>query len=94
MDDVFSIQILGYFAAILTSISFLPQAIKVIKTQDTHALSLLMYSAFTLGVALWLVYGLYLQDGALILANSVTLAFSGTIMVIKLRNYWSGKDVH
>lgn len=94
MDAVFSIQMLGYCAAILTSISFLPQAIKVIKTQDTHALSLLMYSAFTLGVALWLVYGFYLQDGALILANSVTFAFSGTIMVIKLRNYWSGKDVH
>lgn len=92
MDNLFDMQTVSYCAAVLTSMAFLPQAIKVIKSQDTHALSLSMYSAFTLGVALWLSYGVYLQDGALILANTVTLSFSAIILFIKLRNHLSGKD--
>ena len=45
-------------AAVLTTISFLPQAIRVIKTKDTSSLSLGMYIMFTLGVSLWMVYGM------------------------------------
>ena len=50
-------NMIGYAAAILTTISFLPQAIMTIRTRDTESLSLAMYSSFTLGVLLWLVYG-------------------------------------
>ena len=62
-------ELIGYIAAIFTTISFLPQAIKIIKNRDTNAISVLMYSAFTFGVFLWIIYGFYLKDLAIILAN-------------------------
>ncbi len=79
-------EIIGYAAALLTTVSFFPQAIKTIKTRDTQALSLGMYSAFTLGVLLWLVYGLYLGDNAIIYANSVTFILAASILAFKIYN--------
>ncbi len=80
------IEILGFVAAFFTTVSFVPQAIKVIKTRDTHSLSLAMYSIFTVGVALWLVYGVYRNDIAIVLANAITLSLALTILVTKVRN--------
>ncbi len=85
------VKYIGYIAAVLTSTSFLPQAIKTIKTKDTESISLWMYLMFVLGVVLWLVYGLFLKDMPLIMANTVTLIFSGSILKIKLENYASDK---
>jgi MtN3 and saliva related transmembrane protein len=81
-----SIDALGFAAAFCTTVSFLPQAIKVIKSGDTSALSLMMYSIFTVGVALWLAYGILRQDPAMITANLITIALSLCILSIKLRN--------
>jgi MtN3 and saliva related transmembrane protein len=81
----------GYIAAFCTSMSFLPQAIKVLKTKDTQSLSLLMYSVFTFGVAMWLTYGIVLVDWPMILANLVTLLFAGMILVMKIINYKKDK---
>lgn len=81
-----NIEILGFTSAFLTTFSFLPQAIQVIKTRNTASLSLAMYSIFTLGVASWLVYGLIKQDSAMIVANMVTLVLSATILSIKIYN--------
>ncbi len=58
------LDFLGYVAAFCTTISFLPQAIKVIKTRDTESLSLAMYVIFTFGVGLWLAYGIAKADRA------------------------------
>lgn len=80
------IDLLGFVAAFFTTFSFVPQAIKVIKSHDTHSLSLAMYSIFTFGVGLWLIYGLYRQDLAMILANGITLLLALTILVTKIRN--------
>jgi MtN3 and saliva related transmembrane protein len=80
------IDVLGLSAAFCTTISFVPQAIKVVKTGDTEALSLLMYTIFTLGVALWLAYGLMRQDLAISLANIVTIILASIILVMKVRN--------
>lgn len=85
------IDALGFTAAFCTTISFLPQAIKVIKSRDTYALSLAMYSIFTLGVALWLTYGIYRQDPAIITANVITLALALVILYTKLKNDVLGK---
>ncbi len=85
------VKYIGYIAAVLTSTSFLPQAIKTIKTKDTESISLWMYLMFVLGVVLWLVYGLFLKDMPLIMANTVTLILSGSILKIKLENYASDK---
>lgn len=79
-------EIIGYVAGILTTVSFLPQAIMTLKTRDTESLSLGMYSIFTSGVLLWLIYGLYLDDVAIIYANAITLALASSILSVKVYN--------
>ena len=81
-----SYQIVGYLAAILTTASFLPQALLTLKTRDTESLSLGMYSIFTLGVSLWLVYGLSISDKAIIFSNAITLALCMSILSVKIYN--------
>lgn len=77
-------QLIGSLAAFFTTVSFLPQAIKVIRTRDTSGLSLAMYVIFTTGVAFWLIYGLFLRDIPIIFANTITLALTLTILYIKI----------
>ena len=79
------IDLIGAAGALLTTICWLPQAIKLIREKDTRALSLTMTLAFTAGVALWLIYGLALQDWPIIVANAVTLALMSVIIALKLR---------
>ena len=79
------IDLLGYAAAFLTTASFVPQAWKVIRTRETHALSLAMYVKFSSGVALWLAYGILLASWPLIAANCVTLVLALIILVMKIR---------
>lgn len=80
-----SLQILGFVAAVLTTLCWAPQAIKTLQTKDTSGLSLLTQSALTAGVVLWLLYGLLLGDGPLIFANGITFVFVASILVMKLR---------
>lgn len=76
---------LGLAAACCTTLSFLPQAIKIIKTKHTKDLSLEMYSLFTLGVFLWLIYGIIVVDIPLIVANIITFALASTILILKIK---------
>ena len=76
---------LGYAAATLTTVSFVPQAWLTFRTRDVSGVSLGMYSCFTLGVALWLGYGLALQAWPIVAANVVTLGLAASILVMKLR---------
>ena len=75
----------GFVAAALTTISFIPQAIRTIRTKETHGISLGMYVMFTVGIAFWLVYGLVLMSWPMILSNVVTLMLSGTVLALKIR---------
>ena len=75
----------GYAAAFLTTASFVPQALHTFQTKDVRGISLGMYSAFTLGVALWLVYGLLLGAWPIVIANAVTLSLAAAILAMKLR---------
>jgi MtN3 and saliva related transmembrane protein len=77
-------QTLGYLAATLTTASFVPQAVLTLRTRDVSGISLGMYSAFTLGVALWLAYGWQLGEWPIIVANALTLALAATILGTKL----------
>jgi MtN3 and saliva related transmembrane protein len=88
----FSFELIGYLAAMLTTASFLPQAIKTIKTRDTQSLSLGMYSMFALGVLLWLIYGLYLSNSAIIVANAITFVLASLILGFKVYNMWRDRD--
>ena len=79
-------EIIGSLAAFLTTASFLPQAIKVVRTRETEAISLTMYSMFTLGVAMWGVYGLMTMQWSIILANAVTVILAAIILAMKLQS--------
>ena len=76
---------LGYVAAVLTTISFVPQAILTIKTKDTKGISLPMYILFTIGVACWLLYGIYFGMIPVIIANFITLALAIVILTFKIK---------
>ncbi len=78
-------DLIGYIAASLTTLSFLPQALHTFRTRDVSGISLGMYSMFTVGVGLWLVYGLLLSAWPIVVANAVTLALALAILVMKLR---------
>ena len=74
----------GSAAAVLTTLSFLPQVLHTLKTRDVSGISLVMYSAFTVGVALWLVYGLLLGSWPIVIANVITVLLALAIVVMKL----------
>jgi MtN3 and saliva related transmembrane protein len=75
---------LGYLAASLTTASFLPQAWLTFRTRNVSGISLSMYAVFTLGVLLWLVYGLMLKAWPLIVANTITLVLAAGILLMKI----------
>ena len=76
---------IGYLAASLTTLSFVPQALHTFRTRDVRGISLGMYSVFTLGVALWLAYGLALRAWPIVGANAITLCLAAAILTMKLR---------
>ncbi len=78
-------ELIGYAAAFLTTCSFVPQAWLTFRTRDVRGISLAMYSVFTIGVALWLLYGLLLAAWPIVLANAITLALAGGILLMKIR---------
>ena len=78
-------ELIGYLAAALTTCSFVPQALHTFRTRDVAGISLGMYSVFTAGVALWLLYGLALSAWPIVADNAVTLALAGAILGMKLR---------
>jgi MtN3 and saliva related transmembrane protein len=80
-----SITILGLVAAIFTTVCLLPQLLKVYKTKSTKDISTVMFMLYCGGVFLWLVYGLFRQDIAIILANALALIQSIAIVALKLK---------
>ena len=76
----------GYVAATMTTLAFVPQAVKTIRSRDTRSISLGMYVVFTIGIAFWLAYGIALGSWPMILSNIVTFALSATILGLKLRH--------
>jgi MtN3 and saliva related transmembrane protein len=78
-------ELIGYCAAFLTTCSFVPQAWLTWRTRDVRGISLGMYSVFTVGVALWLLYGLLMGAWPIVAANGVTLALASVILGMKVR---------
>jgi MtN3 and saliva related transmembrane protein len=79
-------ELVGYAAAGLTTLSFIPQAVHSWSTRDLSGISLSMYALFTLGVGLWMLYGIALDSWPIILANAITLALAGSVLVLKVRH--------
>ena len=78
-------SIIGFAAAILTTIAFVPQVMKVWRTRATQDISFGMYALFTLGVALWLVYGILIESWPVVAANAVTLLLAGAVLAMKVK---------
>ena len=78
-------QYVGLIAASLTTVSFIPQVIQVIRTKNTSGISLMMYSMFVLGVFLWMIHGIIIRDVAVIMANCFTLVLSSTLLAYKIK---------
>jgi MtN3 and saliva related transmembrane protein len=79
------ITVIGFAAAFLTTVSFLPQAIKTIRTKDTSGISLFMYSLFALGTVGWLLFGLLTNNMPVVVANAVTMVFAMIILGFKIK---------
>lgn len=79
------ITAIGLIAACCTTLSFIPQALKIIKSKNTQSISLSMYVLFVSGVTLWLIYGALIHDLPVIIANGITLVFAGSILYFKIK---------
>jgi MtN3 and saliva related transmembrane protein len=79
------VTILGYLAGAMTTLAFLPQLIKVIRSRSTRDISLAMFIVICTGIFFWLVYGILINSLPIILANAVTLVIAGTILILKFR---------
>lgn len=79
------IEAIGYLAAALTTASFVPQAIKTLRSRDTRGISAGMYAMFCSGVALWFAYGVLIGAWPVIIANALTFVLAAIILGMKLR---------
>ncbi len=78
-------EIIGSVAAVLTTVSFVPQVVKVLRERQTAGISLHMYALFTIGVALWMIYGILIHSPPVWLANGITLVLASAVLAAKIR---------
>ena len=85
LSDIITPDLIGILAATLTTAAFVPQVLQTWRTRDVSGISLGMYSAFTAGVALWLVYGVLVNAWPVIIANVITTTLASVVLVLKIR---------
>ena len=78
------VSLIGSIAAVCTTVAFLPQVVKVIKTKQTKDIALGMYAIMIVGIVLWLIYGILIEKCPVIIANALTLGLASIILVYKL----------
>ncbi|MGP1718442.1 MAG: SemiSWEET transporter [Methylophilus sp.] len=77
---------IGAIAAACTTLAFVPQVVKSWRTRDLSGISLPMYTIFTIGVILWLVYGVLISDWPVIIANAITALLASVVLLLKLKS--------
>ncbi len=80
------ITFIGLLAGTLTTVCYLPQVIKIWRTRETKDISLLMYVTVTGGGALWLIYGILIDNWVITIVNAVTLVLSGSVLILKIKH--------
>jgi MtN3 and saliva related transmembrane protein len=85
-------NLIGYPAAFLTTVAFVPQAWKSWRTRDLTGISLPMYALFTMGVALWLAYGITIGSMPIIVANTITFLLAFMVLWLKIMDLRAGTD--
>ncbi len=79
-------EFLGYACGFCTTIAFLPQTIKSIRSRNVSGLSLSMYVIYCIGLIFWILYGVYLHSFQMILFNGITLLFNSIILYLIIAN--------
>lgn len=79
-------EIIGFLAAIFTTIAYVPQAIKVFREKHTKSISLGMYCFISTGIFLWFIYGIMLESPSLIAANGISLGLTIAILIMKIKH--------
>ena len=79
-----NIEFFGYFAAILTTLAFLPQLIKTLKTKKAEDVSLITLIMFLTGVLSWIIYGYKISSTPILLANLITFVLNLLILIFKI----------
>jgi MtN3 and saliva related transmembrane protein len=79
-------ELIGFTAATLTTLAFVPQALKSYKEKSTKDISLVMYVVMFTGVILWLLYGIHLNSIPIIIANAITALFNLSIIILKIKH--------
>lgn len=79
-------DLVGFAAAIFTTASFVPQAVHSWTTRDLAGVSLWMYALFTIGILLWLIYGIILGAWPIIIANTITLSLASVVLFLKIKH--------
>jgi len=80
------VELIGALAAVLTTLCWVPQALKIVRERETRAISLSGTMLCVLGVLLWLIYGCAIADAPLIGSSAATLAITATILALKIRH--------
>ncbi|UTW12730.1 SemiSWEET transporter [Marinobacterium rhizophilum] len=83
--------LVGMLAAVCTTAAFVPQVLQILKSGNVDGISVAMYSTFTFGVTMWLIYGIILQDLPMFLANLVTFLLSSSVLILTLRKRWQNR---
>jgi MtN3 and saliva related transmembrane protein len=80
------VEMIGALAAVLTTLCWVPQALKIIRDRETRAISLTATTLSVLGILLWLIYGVAIADAPLIGSSAVTFAITAAILALKIRH--------
>ena len=80
------VETIGALAAILTTLCWVPQALKIVRDRETRAISLSGTMLCVVGVLLWLIYGVAIADAPLIGSSAVTFAITAMILALKIRH--------
>ena len=79
------IILIGFSAALLTTVSFIPQMVRVIKTKSTEDISLGMFACLSAGILMWLIYGILINSIPMMIANTISFFLNLIILTYKLK---------
>ncbi len=86
--------LIGLLAATCTTAAFVPQVIAILRTGNVDGISVMMYSIFTVGIALWLSYGILVNDLPMLLANAISLLLAISVLSLTIYKRWQQKKDH
>lgn len=88
------VQLTGFAAAFFTTVSNIPQILKIIRTRETKGVSAASYTVLLIGLLLWVAYGIYRDDWPVIIANAISAVVCAIVLFLKLTSKQTLDDIH